>query len=304
MLRLFKNILLFLLPPLVILFVLPENKRLRFINMENDCSNQSIWMYDRLYNNTASVDIAVFGSSRGLNGINDKTMTEVLGNDAALNLSYCRYGVNIYLPFLRNLLETKKPKKVIFEVQEYLPRFTHAMFPYAADETDVFTAYPWYNPNLFSDMYISMIYKTELLQQQFFNSSKQVVVSDKLYGHSASVDTLANEILDEARARRYHKKDDDIKLFKPLKYAYSMHYLSKVSALCKEAGAKVYLLYMPGYGFSYDEPPDAALLSEIGTLLVPPKSITENRNYWHDKEHLNAAGADVLSSWLAQELKD
>ena len=49
--RLLRNIILFCVPLLVVLIILPVDKRSKYQGLEDDCFNHGIWIYDRVFNN-------------------------------------------------------------------------------------------------------------------------------------------------------------------------------------------------------------------------------------------------------------
>ena len=116
--RLYKHIILFFLPVLLLIIIVPVNKRQKYLGLENDCFNHAIWIYDRLYKNSKPVDIAFLGSSHTINGINDKLIEEELKryNMTAANFGYCRLGRNLSYVLLKEIIKTKKPRYLGFFV--------------------------------------------------------------------------------------------------------------------------------------------------------------------------------------------
>jgi hypothetical protein len=60
-------------------------------------------------------------------------------------------------------------------------------------------------------------------------------------------------------------------------------------------------LYLPAFGGINIEPTEMEVYQSLGTVLLPPKAILNNTDYWHDKEHLNTVGAEALGKWLAMQ---
>lgn len=300
--QLYIRILIFIAPLLVLLILWPADERLRFLNMKDDCAGHAQWLHDRIACNTAPADIVFLGSSHSFNAIDDGFITGKIGNKQALNLGYCRLGTNLYLPIIRKLLAEKNPQKVVFEVREFEPSYSHPMFPYFAQQKDVITAWPILHPDYFSDLYIHFTYKTELIQQQIFRSAPATKISTYPYGHVPSAGVADSVDLH----RKVNEKNMAMKTperFKSLKLLFPAHYLREVTALCKAAGAEVYFLYLPGYASPMAEPGESEFYRQMGQLLIPPADIFQEPTYWFDEEHLNEKGSRILSEWLAEELK-
>jgi hypothetical protein len=60
--------------------------------------------------------------------------------------------------------------------------------------------------------------------------------------------------------------------------------------------------YFPSYGRKYAKPREQETYEKYGKLLMPPREILENENYWYDANHLNQAGAKAYSSWMGKEV--
>ena len=136
MLKFILRLITFILPLALAYIFIPVDTRNRFINMEGDCAGHSLWMYDRIHINTLPADIIFLGTSHSFNGINDEIVGNVVGNKHVLNLGYCRIGYNLYYAQLKELLEYKKPQKVVMEGSEFPCKNFHPMFGYWSNEID------------------------------------------------------------------------------------------------------------------------------------------------------------------------
>jgi hypothetical protein len=65
-----------------------------------------------------------------------------------------------------------------------------------------------------------------------------------------------------------------------------------------------FILFFPAYGSQRQKPSEYEIYRRFGSVLIPPAEILENKDYWFDDSHLNQAGGESLSLWLAKELND
>ena len=105
--------------------------------LEKNCGNRAAWMYQRIFVDEAPVDIAFIGSSRTFSVVRDDLLEKNLGL-SVVNLGYCGMGRNLHYTIVKDLLNQKKVQHLILEVRSDEFRFSHPMFPYLAQNRDVF----------------------------------------------------------------------------------------------------------------------------------------------------------------------
>lgn len=299
--KLYLHIFLLLLPLLLLILFIPIDKRMRFQNMENDCFNHGIWIYDRIFNNSTPIDIAFFGSSHTINAVNDILIEENKNGLHVVNLGYCRLGMNLNFVLIKNLLEAKRVKQIILEVREDEDRYSHPVFPQLADEEDVFLSCPFYNRNILSDDYTALVFKIQLLQQKLFQQKINSEIRTDTFGY-AGTDIVADEKdLDSAIQKRTNAiplSEFERNFFMQFPRAY----LKMIHQLCQENQVQLKFLYLPAYGTTPTKPKENNTYSQYGEVLIPPDSIFLNKNNWQDKDHLNEKGANEISEWLSQNI--
>src|SRR6187402_494770 len=134
--RLYKNIILFILPIALVFIFVSINKRLKYIGLKKECFDHGLLLYDRIYKDAKPVDLAFFGSSHTINAIDDTLIARKL-NKSVFNFGFCSLGQNIYYTLLKEVLTTKKISTVVLEVREDEDRYSHKVFPFIADTKDV-----------------------------------------------------------------------------------------------------------------------------------------------------------------------
>lgn len=128
--KLSKNIILFFLPFLigvVVLFLIPVNKKFSFNFVKGECDNKASWIYHRIFEDERPIDIAFMGASQTGCAIMDKTIEKLLSdslgrNINVANLGYCRRGRDIQYVMLKELFRHKKPSILVIEVAEDEPK--------------------------------------------------------------------------------------------------------------------------------------------------------------------------------------
>ena len=300
--KLMKNIILLLLPVLVLIIVVPVDKRLNYQGLKDDCFNHGIWIYDRIYNNKTPIDIAFIGSSHTINGINDKLISKSTNNEEAVNFGYCRLGRNLGYVFLKEIISKKQLKHLILEVREDEDRYSHPIFPFVANSNDVLLPIPFFNRDILSDIWTHLTYKTEILQDYIYSQKKETSIKTSNYGFASSADTVSSSYLDIIKQKRSIEKPSLTKFERRFYMCFPRKYLSKINKLCNKNNIKITFLYLPSYGSPIEKPKEFNTYIKYGKVLIVPKHILQNKNNWYDENHLNQTGAKELSIWISSYL--
>ena len=304
--KLYKNIILFLLPVLILIILLPVNERSKFIGLKDDCFNHGIWIHDRIFNNKKSVDIAFFGSSKTINGINDELIEKELStaNINIVNFGYCRLGQNFSLSLIKKILKNKQPKQLIFEVREDEDRYSHPIFPYIASTSEVILANPFFNRDILSDVYTHLSYKIELTQDYLYQEGTNTPFSSEHFGFASSPDTASIEYLQNIKSVRNNPKSELTIFERDFHMQFSRTYLKRIHRICSRKNIEITFLYIPSFGSPIKIPKEIESYKKYGRVLFPPEEIFEDPSNWHDEDHLNQTGAEKLSFWIAKEIQN
>lgn len=303
--KIYRNIVLLILPLILLIVVVPVNKRLKYLGLKDDCFNHGIWIYDRLYNNKKAVDIAFIGSSHTINGINDKIISQQLEKyqTQVANFGYCRLGRNLHYTLIKEIINNKKPGSIFIEVREDENRYSHPIAPYIAETKDVIFARPFFNRDLLNDIYDHLSYKVELMQDILFNNTNEYPIQNQDYGFASSPDTASGLIFREEILKEFVPKSKRDNLERDFYMKYPRAYLNSIHRLCRDQNIKLVFIYLRTYGSEMDKPREYQFYSNLGEILIPPLEIFQDPSNWHDQEHLNQAGAKKLSLWLANKIE-
>jgi hypothetical protein len=308
--RFLFNIALFLLPILasiIWLFQSDYQRSFAYYFVKNDCFNQGEWIYDRLYDNAKPVDIAFIGTSHTINGVHDILIEKMLNEGRktdtvdVLSVAYCRHGSNMHYLILKELLKNKKPKILIVEVLEEIRTNSHPIFPYFAQKEDLNLDIPFHR-DYFKDYYTATTLRIEQRKKEWLYEYPNRIFNSRLYGNLTFPDTFPKAELAAFSERHLVKiEQNKNRFFKKTGIDFPKLYLQKIKTLCDKNNVELKFLYLPAYGGINVEPTEMQLYQDLAAVLLPPKDILNNPDYWHDTEHLNTVGAEVLGKWLAEQ---
>jgi len=294
-----------LMVPFVVLFKIPYSNEFAYHFIEGDCYNHGAWIFDRITRNMTPIDIAFIGSSHTIHAIQDKRIEKMLGtNDHLVNLGYCRSGRNLQFIFLKMLLEHKAPKVIVVEVYEDEEKNSSDMFPYLAETKDIFLTPTLINRDYFSDIYNGALARLEYFKAKYVFNKRIMEPTTELYGYGAA-DRIGTEAEFAKNVTAWQKR---LKRFEPesiekIKMKYPIAYLSKMIRMIKEKNILVIFVYLPEYGSKLKRPKYAEYYQNAGSLLIPPQFIFDDASNWMDDTHLNDKGSELLSEWMAEQLK-
>ncbi|MEY3441976.1 MAG: hypothetical protein RLZZ519_257 [Bacteroidota bacterium] len=313
-----RNILLFGLPFLGVLawLLVSEPERAYSYNMiQKDCRTGG-WMYRRLYESNAQVDVAFVGTSKTMCDVNDSLLQHRLkmehGRDMQIaNFGVCRKGENLHWLITEDIFAHKRPKYLIVEVSTELATNSHFHFPYLGSSADVLGAPLWANGDYWADVtqlcWNRLVYQREHLlgiERKF-----EDYLSDSL--HSFMV--VANDMIADSTEMANVKGKRQTSLQPHLPQGISRwiydaaarpikHYLNEMISHCRRNDAQVIFLYLPEYGTPTKAPQEMEFFKEFGPVWIPPDSVFGNPRLHMDHSHLNMQGARNLSDWLSFQL--
>jgi len=291
--------------PIVILFTLPYSNDFARHFIKDDCYNHGAWIFDRITKNALPVDVAFIGSSHTIHSFQEKKMETILdGKFHLANLGYCRFGRNLQYLFVKELLANKNPKLVVIEVHEDEAKNSHDIFPYLANTEDLF-----FSPTLINRDYFSNIFKGASARLEQFKSNyifnKKIPEPDLNpygYGESDRIATSEELMKNKQGWNKWIRKRNSPGIENiQMKYPYS--YLTKMIDLLKTKKIPFVFIYLPESGSNFKEPIRLSFYKRYGQVLTLPDSITQNTANWMDEMHFNNNGANLVSEWTAQKMR-
>ena len=292
--------------PIVALFLMPYSKEFAYHYIESDCYNHGAWIFDRITKNQVPIDVAFIGSSHTIHAFQEKKMEEILkSNDHLANFGYCRYGRNLQYSLLKLLLQYKSPKLIVLEVSEDEEKNSHDIFPYLAETSDLLSTPTLINRDYLSDLYRGASARLECFKATYIFNENHQKVDNSLYGYGEADRTATKEEMnDNEKAWKKRLERKTIKSVEEIQLKYPLAYLNKMVELIKGKNIALVFVYLPESGSKLKSPKLVKYYQRIAPLLIPPQSIFDDSTNWMDASHLNNKGSEILSTWLATQLKD
>lgn len=303
---------------------LPHEKYLRYQALDIGTYAKARWIYERIHFDATPIDVAFFGTSHTLNGIDSKIVANEL--DARLgdavhvtNFAMPHFGRDMHLTLIGELLRARKPGAIVIEVRESEARDGHPAVHYLADGMDLVRA-----PLLVNLRYFGNLARLPYRQAHLFLKSgfprlfgAQTTFDSRQYAGAhlnfalewprggrrdafKTQDELAQ--LRKESMRKHGGKLDRTSALKTLVY-YNASYtnLRRAVEIAQDAGVEVFLLYLPDYG-SRPQPVDVAVYEPLAPIIYLKRESLYTGDIWFDLGHLNADGAERISREVAAHL--
>lgn len=304
------RVLLFLLPVIlvtVVVFLQPLDKQFAYNFVEGECDGRGKWIYDRLHENEAPVDVAIIGTSVGWGLFDDQKLTSLLTDalgtpTTVANLSFCRPGQNIRTLIVEDVLIAKSPKHIILEVTRDPSWGGHPVYGYLASNSSLwFPATRLYQP-YHQDLLHGFVVRWEMLRTLLYPKSEYLPESSK-FGFAP-----ASGLVDQAKMKllfnKEHKSaemESETLQEKIQRYTYWEN-LEYVKNLCDKHHVKLSLFYVNTFGARSKFPRFRSRLEAIGPIKYAPDSIFQNPQYYVDVVHFNHQGAEAVTPVLLKFL--
>ena len=281
------------------------------------------WIYDRLHHDDTPIDIAFFGSSRMLQAVDASRLETALnaGSAAGLhveNLATPGLGRDSELLFARELLATKRPRMVVFEVDYIEAGWPNDAFPLLVSGPELLEMPLVINRDLLYDLLFVPAHNLRLL----WNRLRGVDGFDPAHyegphwngtefnhGRDGQISAPRTEYLPAAKlheeaawwAGNLRRKAGQYDSWAWIQLRYNEILLQRLLDMVKQSGTRIAFLYIPPVGMG--APPfNQALLRQYGEIWSMPADIEADNRNWLNPTHPNLYGARRISDWLAGRL--
>jgi hypothetical protein len=309
---------------LAALFALPHDKYLRYQVPNDPEAPNSYWIYERIHFDPAAIDVAFLGSSRTGQSIHSGRLQEDLArkgmNINAVNFFCVRAGVNIQYVIAKELLTNRKVKLLVLEITEREERKPHDAFVLYADSGDILRAPLIVNLNYLSDIgqlpgrQVSLAFQTALqslglrhpdflpppYEGSHLDYAEKITTLDhvshskSIFHSEAEIERMRTEWLQQLRQHVLPQSLSD------LEFRFPRYYENEILDLARAHGTKVVFLYTPQYG-GPENPAPYAMYSNRAELINPWPAL-QDYGLWSDENHLNWAGAQRMTDFVAEAL--
>ncbi len=202
------------------------------------------------------------------------------------------------------LLEHKTPKLIVIEVHEDEEKNSHDIFPYLAKTDDLLLTPTPFNRDYFADLFNGASARLEFFKAKYIFKKIYTEPSPELYGYAASDRIVsAEELKENQTAWQKRLGSKPIQALEKIQIKYPLTYLEKTITLIKERNIPFLFVYLPEYGSMLTSPKYAGYYQNLAPMLISPQSILNDTSNWMDASHLNDKGSELLSKWMAEQLK-
>ncbi len=309
------------------LAAIPHDPYIRYQSFKGTIFGRLTWIYDRIHHDAAPIDVVVLGSSRSGAGIVPPMLEEELAARCGVTLKVANFalpasGMDIRLTLLDELLETKRPRLVVFDTVEQLPRDGHQAFADLARSSEVLGS-PWLiNRNLPSNLIRLPVRQVQLaaatlapgafgytgsfIPENYAGTTIRIAPADILDGYRLPPADMTPEdhaaLLDADSVRRLAGLTPPLLggRIAPLEFGVSRHYVRAVHDRAQAAGARFAFVFFPFYK-GPDAPLDEAWLKGVAPVWSVPGVSGDPANYL-DTAHLGRQPQPQVQAWLADRI--
>lgn len=303
---------------LITVSALPDNRYVRFKKLTEPEVIKAGWIYERIHFDPTPIDVVFLGTSRTVAGIDsgkvEQSCHDVGGKYcSSVNFGMLHLGRNLHWLLAREVIESRKPRLLVVEVQETEYRALHPAFSYLADELDLVAAPVVINTSYFTDLgrlparQISLFAESAApglfdIHTEFDRSHYQGPHWDDADKNPSSV--VSDEQLESQRAHMAAIEDAKVRLPAPLQkleYRANVIYLERLLDLARQKNIEIIFMYLPMY-HDAKLPLFADVYDKYGATWWVPGEIRDHHELWRDVNHLNFDGAAALSTFIGAKL--
>jgi len=304
--------------------LLPHDKYLRYQALNDGTAPTAYWIYERIHDDPAPIDVAFIGTSRTGLSVHTRRLEDDLQrlgiHAKAANLHIVKNGVNMQYVVAKELLESRPVRLLVVEIIEWEDRKPHPDFIYLADPIDILEAPLLLNLNYFSDLarlpgrQVDLFLQTQL---QRHGLRKPDFVPPPYEGsnldHAEYIQTLdgvrhprdERHTAEQMAALRAAQDRAITPALLPaaleqIEFRLPRTYLDRILELARAHGTGVVFLYTPRFGGPPEPPPYARLAGRAE--LINPWPRLQDVGLWGDVTHLNWDGAQRLTDFVAAAL--
>jgi hypothetical protein len=304
------HIILFTLPILigvVMLFMIPVDKKFSYNFVKGECDNKASWIYRRIFEDERPIDIAFTGASQTSCAIMDQWIENELTSQSTekievANLGYCRRGRDIQYVMLKELFRHKQPSVLVIEVAEDEPKKSHPVFPYLAENGDLFGSFVMFNQRYFKNIVNGAAVRFEQLKEFVFKNDHKTEIIKNGFGYLPSTQLASTQDFVE-NSMNWQERNSKIKprMLREAGLNFSKHYVKKIVQLAQNHNCHVVFLYLPESGSEIKKPLLIDFYKKFGELIILPESIISDHANWKDATHFNNSGAKKTSAFIVKE---
>jgi hypothetical protein len=302
-----------------------DSPYLRFQLVKDTQYTEAQWIYERIHFDSRPIDVVVVGPSRTWFGVIPSRMEEDFGSRGwsmgVVNFSLLGPGRNLNYVIVKELFDAKRqPKVLVIGISDKPARwFGHPAFRFVADASDVAQAVFPSNLNYLANLGYLPFRQMKLTAMALFPASFNVAprfdpasYPGSNYDSALSFRMPDGHLIDRDRVMpRATLLKDAARLrdsrpqllpasWADLEFGDENFYIRKIVAMARARGVKIAFLSIP-----YFTGPGNTLEDDFYAQYAPIFSadfVSDKDQLFWDYEHLNSAGATLVTDWLADRL--
>jgi hypothetical protein len=258
-------------------------------------------VYDRIAVNPRPIDVAFIGTSQTMHAIDDRGIEDALSSIGihanVANLGTMWMGRDLHVLLTKALLEHKKPKLIVLEINEHETPYGHPLTPYVASASDMFCCQFWFDLDFPKSLLLFLKEQEYGLISRIWQSGAAASNPGKDWDFGwRPFDRIWNP--NEPKAPSFGDKvsrllgnsvrDENYNLTSMFGDAA----VRQIVKLATDNNVKIVLLYLSEYAVAANPDPDNIRFHEgIAPTIIFPQSVAEDRRNWADFAHFNRSGA-------------
>lgn len=303
---------------------LPDDEYQRYGSLEHTIQHRIRWIYERVHDDPAPIDVALVGSSRfgaGVSGPRLEDGLRRLGQPVAVvNFSLPENGRDLNWVLVDQMLPLKVPRLLIIGVIEKPGRYGHPAYKYAAPNTAVVDPGYFGNINYLKNLIYLPYRQMRLFAARFFPDrfdlprafdpsrypgSNLETTGTTRTGDNILLarDTVVPRARIEALVAKYRAGLNPPILpqrLADIEFGDERTYVRRIVALAYVHHVRVAFLYMT-YFSGTDALQEKRFYEQYGPI-IDATWVARHPEWFSDSVHLNKFGARALTDWLAPQV--
>jgi hypothetical protein len=316
--------------------LLPHDRYLRFKTSTDSEYAKFGWIYERIHFDRRPIDIAFFGDSRIMLGVDSTLVEQSFTNASGQAVNVVNFGLiggargTDYL-MARELLQTARPRVLVVGVNETETGQLDNAFELLAERSDLFDAALRVDPRYLTGLLhlparqLSLFART--IVPEFFGDNREFNWANyrgphwdnpelEFAVHGLFHPNVYEETSPESELKAHQRKMAATAVWTPnphlpliiqaelrrLKNRASLRFLQDLLELAKQKDVPVRFLYAPVWRH-HAVPEQADFYRSYGPTWSYPGDMDRNE-WWYDSTHLNRGGSIVFSDWLGRRLAE
>jgi hypothetical protein len=308
--------------------MLPDRPFRRWSSFHGTIYAEAQWIYERCQFDPTPIDVAVIGTSRTREGVSAPRLEADLAARGlplhVVNFALVASGRGSDLAILDELLREKRPRLIVYEIQEYPNRHVHPAYKFLSGPEDLATSLFWRNPGYVDDvlylpyrqmksLWAGLLERGDLGDAHFAASAYQGPLLE-----TTGLMPLEGTVLENLQAAEDPEKlrDDALTylranqrraqrtpaVLRRLAAWDDRAYLERVVALAHNRGVPIVFLHVP----YFDSPATMEGRAIYGGLapIWDAAFVRDRSDIWHNIVHLTGSGSRLLTDWLAIRVGD